>query len=93
MKAIKSNRWMTWLMVMLILLTNSSAFACTACFGDPNSNTTKGVVAAIWLLLLVVGGILTAIAGFFIYLVRRSSTNPVMPSQQSAALPTMNSKS
>ncbi len=41
---------------------NSFLFlACAICFGDPNSQMTKGVVAAVLLLVGVVGSVLGGI--------------------------------
>lgn len=44
-----------------LVLSGPSAFACSVCFGDPNSNMSKGVTAAVILLLAVIGGVLAAL--------------------------------
>lgn len=91
MKTSAAKRFYAWSMMLALLVFGNSAFACTACFGDPNSDATKGVIAAIWLLLFVVGGVLSLIAGFFVYQIRRASKNPVLPAGQVALAP-LNSK-
>ena len=37
-------------------------FACSVCFGDPNSLFSKGVVAGVLLLLVIVSSVLGGIA-------------------------------
>ncbi len=56
--------------------------ACAACFGQSDSALAKGMNMGIFSLLAVVVSVLGGIAGFFVYLARRSSTAaaPVPPS-------------
>ncbi len=44
------------------LTLSKSAFACSVCFGDPNSKSTQGIFAAVYLLLGVVVFVLGGIA-------------------------------
>ena len=54
-----------------------NANACAVCFGDPNSPLTKGIKAGVVLLILVVGGVLGAIASVGISWARRAKAlNP-----------------
>ena len=46
--------------------------ACSVCFGDPDSQTAKGIEAAVLLMVGVTGTMLGSIAAFFIRLGRRS---------------------
>ena len=46
-------------------------FACSVCFGDPNSLESKGMQAGIIALLVTIGAVLCAFAAFFLYLRRR----------------------
>ena len=51
------------------------ALPCAVCFGKTDSNLAQGMNAGVFLLLGVVGCVLGAIAAFFIYLIKRSSTH------------------
>ncbi|HEX7860484.1 MAG TPA: hypothetical protein VF773_09175 [Verrucomicrobiae bacterium] len=57
----------------LFAATSPSALACTVCFGDPNSNLTKGQSFGIAALLLIITCVLCGVAGFFVYLAKRSA--------------------
>ncbi len=46
--------------------------ACAVCFGDPNSAMAIGASWGVLLLVGVTAAVLSALAGFFLYLVRRS---------------------
>ncbi len=48
-------------LTFLIVLPIHSASACAVCFGDPNSQMTKGAIAGVLLLLGVVGSVLGGI--------------------------------
>ena len=50
-----------------------SGHACSVCFGDPDSDLTKGLNAGVLALLVVVSMVLTGFAAFFVFIVRRSS--------------------
>jgi hypothetical protein len=61
--------------VAAIILEISSArvFACAACFGKSDSNMAQGMNMGIFALLLVITSVLCGIAGFFVYVARRSA--------------------
>lgn len=61
-----------WVMAIL-LMASQKATACAVCFGDPNASMTKAVGSGILFLLVVVVGMLGALAGFFIFIARRAS--------------------
>jgi len=46
--------------------------ACAVCFGDPNSDLSKGIKAGVIVLILVVGGVLGGIASIAISWSRRA---------------------
>ena len=46
--------------------------ACSVCFGNPDSPHTQAVNQAVLFLLAVTGGVLVALAAFFLCLVRRA---------------------
>ncbi len=66
----------TVLMVVAVmavaLATPRISWACPMCFGDPSSQMAIGASWGILLLLGVTAGVLSAFAGFFLYLMKRS---------------------
>jgi hypothetical protein len=58
---------------LAVVLHSSPALACAACFGKSDSALARGMNMGIFSLLAVVVGVLGGVAGFFIYLARRSS--------------------
>ena len=58
---------------VLMGLMGPAAQACSVCFGDPNSSLSKGAVAGVSVLLLVVLGVLGGVAAFFVHVSRRSA--------------------
>jgi len=64
---------LSWLVVAIaLLLAQTSASACSVCFGDPDSNLTRGAFAGV---LVLFGIIVTVLAGFVgtgFYWVQRS---------------------
>jgi len=48
------------------------AAACAVCFGDPDSGMARGVVAGVWVLIGVVGFVLTGVAGTGLFWLHRS---------------------
>ena len=55
----------------LFLAAPRAALACPVCFGQSDSPMASATNAGIWLMLGVVGVMLSAFASFFIYLSRR----------------------
>ncbi len=63
----------TALAVMTVALaTPRVSWACPVCFGDPNSPMAIGASWGILVLLGITAGMLSAFAGFFLYLLKRS---------------------
>jgi len=58
--------------MVVVLATPRISWACPVCFGDPNSQMAIGAIWGILLLLGVTAGVLSAFAGFFLYLMKRS---------------------
>ena len=50
----------------------SSAVACSACFGDPDSAMARGVVAGVVVLVGIVSCVLAGVAGTGLYWIHRS---------------------
>ena len=64
---------MRFFLVTLLMLIgfSSEAFACSVCFGDPNSPMIKGLAWGVWVLMGFIGGVLALFTVFFISLHRR----------------------
>ena len=60
------------MLMAVILMTPRLTWACPVCFGDPNSPMAIGASWGILLLFGVTAGVLSAFAGFFLYLMKRS---------------------
>jgi hypothetical protein len=56
----------------------ATAGACAACMGDVNSKTAPAINDAIFLMLGCIGFMLASLAGFAIYLMKRSNA-PLPP--------------
>ena len=72
-----AHRYMRTVLTVLALLAVTLAaprvsWACPVCFGDPNSPMAIGATWGILLLLGITAGVLSAFAGFFLYLMKRS---------------------
>lgn len=59
--------------VAALSLTSPSAMACSVCFGDPDSDLSKGMNMGILTLLLIITSVLAGVATFFVFLARRAS--------------------
>jgi hypothetical protein len=66
------TRWVA-VAVALLALSPHRVFACAACFGKSDSAMAQGMNMGIFSLLAVVGVVLSAVAGFFIFLARKSA--------------------
>ena len=66
--------WTVLAVCALTLAAPRMSWACPVCFGDPNSQMAIGASWGILLLLGVTAGVLSAFAGFFLYLMKRSRT-------------------
>jgi len=57
---------------LLVLAAPRLALACPVCFGQNDSPLANAMNLGIIAMLVVVAGVLTAFASFFIYLMRRA---------------------
>ena len=64
--------WAAGACAALVIGAPTSAEACAVCFGDPNSAMAIGASWGVLLLVGVTAAVLSAFAGFFLYLVKRS---------------------
>ena len=64
-----------WFIVAALVMGANSpiAVACTACFGKSDSNMAKGMNMGIAALLLIITCVLCGVAGFFVFLAKRSA--------------------
>ncbi|MBC8325717.1 MAG: hypothetical protein H8E27_08835 [Verrucomicrobia subdivision 3 bacterium] len=69
---LKKTKDIGYLTLAGIFFLEQNANACAACFGESDAPMAEGMNAGIFTLLIVVGGTLTGIAGFFIFIIRRS---------------------
>jgi hypothetical protein len=60
------------LIALLVLAVPRVALACPVCFGQNDSPLANAMNLGIIAMLVVVAGVLTAFASFFIYLMRRA---------------------
>lgn len=73
----KLHRKIKFILAGLLLSTAlhpNSVFACAACYGQSDSPMAIGMNWGIMSLLVVVVGVLSGIATFFVYLAKKSST-------------------
>lgn len=57
---------------LLVLLAPRSSWACAACFGQDSGPMAQGMNWGIFSLLGIIVSVLAGVAGFFVYLARRS---------------------
>jgi len=57
-----NKKYLKPFLVLSLLLGSELVFACSTCYGDPNSEAAKGMDMAIITLLGVIGPVLIAIA-------------------------------
>ncbi len=72
----KSRRLPSMPLVVLVgasaILQAETVWACSVCFGDPESPMAKGVVAGVLVLVSVVGAVLLGVVGTGLFWVNRS---------------------
>ena len=61
-----------WLHLVLLFGIPRAALACPVCFGQNDSPLASAMNLGIIFMLVIVAGVLTAFASFFIYLMRRA---------------------
>jgi ABC-type antimicrobial peptide transport system permease subunit len=59
--------------LIALLLAAFSASACTACYGQSDSDMARGMNMGIYFLLAVLVVVLGSIAGFFVFIIRRAA--------------------
>jgi hypothetical protein len=64
--------WTAGVFAALATVAPTPVEACAVCFGDPNSPMAIGASWGVLLLVGVTAAVLSAFAGFFLYLVKRS---------------------
>jgi uncharacterized membrane protein YidH (DUF202 family) len=72
------NHWLRTALTILLLGLVAQPLplrACTACFGQSDSPMAEGMNWGILSLLVVVVGVLTGIASFFVFIAKRSAND------------------
>jgi hypothetical protein len=69
-------KFLAGLLLSIWALSPVASQACAVCYGDPDSSMSKGLVWGISVLLVVVVGVLAGISSFFVYIAKKSSTEP-----------------
>lgn len=59
--------------VLFLMLASATTHACTACFGQSDSNMARGMNMGIMVLLMIITSVLAGVASFFVFLARRTS--------------------
>ena len=67
--------------LLLLWAQGGYAFACSACYGAPNSKTTQSMAMAIWFLMAAVMSVLGGVGAFGFHLWRHSRM-PLEPHQE-----------
>ena len=88
----KALRFALLVSIAAMALLPGAAEACSVCFGDPDSNLTKGLNAGVFALLFVVVLVLSGFAAFFVLIAKRSSLTP-MPGSAGPQPPVTNPQS
>ena len=58
--------------ILYVLFSYDIVYACTTCFGDPNSKATQGMNLAIITMLTITGGVLSSFISFIYILNKRA---------------------
>ncbi len=66
-----------WVLALLWISQPGLLLACSACYGQSDSAMAKGMNWGILTLLAVIVSVLGGIAGFFVFLARRSVSSAV----------------
>jgi hypothetical protein len=78
---IKKLAWLLGVAIVFLALTPITSLACPICFGDPDSPVAQGVNWAVFTLLGITGGVLSAFVGFIVHLIKRSKLALVQESK------------
>ena len=71
-RMLKKTKHIGYLTLFLIFRLKQNTLACAACYGESDSPMAEGMNAGIFVLLIIIGGTLAAIAGFFLFIMRRA---------------------
>jgi len=71
-----------------VLLAETPALACSACFGKSDSAMARSLNASIFTLMGVIGTVLVGAASFFVFLAKRAAaTSQAQPTPASSSQP------
>ena len=69
------------LLTGLLLFAPPAAQACSVCFGGSDSQLSRGMLAGVLVLLLVVLSVLGGFVALFVYLARRAAATAALDNQ------------
>lgn len=73
MKYWSVGRMQLAIVMAVLLLAPRIAGACSVCFGDPGSPSTRGLTAAVLFLVAIIVAVLVGVAVFAVSMLRRSA--------------------
>jgi hypothetical protein len=69
------------LFLLAVLFAPRAAQACAVCFGNTDSQLSRGMLAGVLVLLLVVLSVLGGFVALFVYLARRAAATAALENQ------------
>jgi heme/copper-type cytochrome/quinol oxidase subunit 2 len=84
---VNCKRTIFWLVTLAALWLPQAAQACAVCFGNPDSKLNQGMLAGVFVLLMVVVAVLGGFVALFVFLARRAAEAAALeePSKESKA--------
>ncbi len=68
----RAFRYCACIVALLTTAIGTPALGCAVCFGDPDSLMAKGAFAGVMVLFLIIGFVLTGVAGTAFFWLHRS---------------------
>ena len=87
----KSFKNLSALFALGWLLMPQAAQACSVCFGGTDSQLSRGMLAGVLVLLLVVLSVLGGFVALFVYLARRAAATAALENQSASPDSILNS--
>ena len=81
------NRRLLHFALALVAFAPWQTLGCAACFGKTDSPMAVGMNYGIFALLVVIGTMLSLVASFFVFIVRRSGQTPEITDPSDAGTP------
>jgi len=78
----RPNQFLLMMVAIGLALHPLSLFACSACYGDPDSSVSNGLTWAITALIGVIGCVLTGVVAFSVRMNKQSGANAANPAAE-----------